>query len=171
MQRRKSFHFHLEKDKGHHSNKLAAGNFPVCVSFAKSSLKWGLALLVRPGSCLRVGPETLVFFFLWRLKRSKEKAVWDIFFFVSMLSLSLHLLEFFRHIALQRKLSRLSACWKIEKAELRDRPEAAGTTASSRSGGGCTRGTGLSGGRQKPRAAQVPSWVSHFLNKWEVSQL
>lgn len=158
MQRRKSFHFHLEKDKGHHSNKLAAGNFPVCVSFAKSSLKRGLALLVRPGSCLRVGPETLVFFFCGDLSEAKRRLFGILFFFF----FCFHAKPFpafardFRHIALQRKLSRLSACRKIEKAELRDRPEAAGTTASSRSGGGCTRGTGLSGGRQKPRAAQVP---------------
>lgn len=76
-------------------------------------------------------------------------------FFVFMLSLSLCLLKFFRHVALLRKLSRPSACRKIEKAKVRDRSESAGTTASTRSRR-CTCGTGLAGGRQKSRADQVP---------------
>lgn len=82
-------------------------------------------------------------------------AVWD-FFFVFMLSLSLCWLEFSRHIALLRKLSRPCAHRKTKKAKLRDRSEAGGTTASSTSSGRCTHETGLSGGGHKTKADQVP---------------
>ena len=82
--------------------------------------------------------------------------------FVFMLSFSPCLLEFFRHIAIPRKLSGPSACRKIKKAS---------NTTSSRSSGRGTQGTGLSGGKWKFRVDQVPEQVRHFLNKWEVSQL